>query len=356
MDFLPLVIMVVLVLGIVLALVLRDGGGASEPSTNSRPLYDDTGAGYFNTACVIYDYSGMSEGEFDTICALVEAETIKYHRLFDIYNSYSGIVNLHDINLSAGGEAVTVSRELFDFLAFCKSMYALTLGECNIAMGAVLELWHDCREEASYNGGYGETPDEALLSVAMKHTKMSDLVLSEKDSTVKLLDSEMSLDVGAIGKGYAVEKIAERLEGLGLSGIVLDFGGNLKLIGEKPSGKGWNIGIKDPMDTSSYIRKFEFKATSVVTSGDYERYYISGGKRYHHIIDGKTGYPAKGLSSVSVITKNSGLADALSTALFCVGSAQGAMDMLDDIRANIGADIKAVFVSNDGTVTEYNFK
>ena len=112
------------------------------------------------------------------------------------------------------------------------------------------------------------------LSEAMKHTKMSDLVLSEKDSTVKLLDSEMSLDVGAIGKGYAVEKIAERLEGLGLSGIVLDFGGNLKLIGEKPSGKGWNIGIKDPMDTSSYIRKFEFNCSVCAKFVDHIHQFI----------------------------------------------------------------------------------
>ena len=345
--------MVVLVVGIVLALVLKGDGETSEPQTNSYVLYDEYGGGYFNTACLIYDYSGMSEEKFGLVCNLIEAQTKKYHRLFDIYNSYEGVVNVHDINLSAGGEAIEISKELFDFLEFCKSIHEMTLGECNIAMGAVLSLWHDCREAADLNGGYGELPDEALLAEAMKHTDIDNLVLSEADMTARLLDGAMSLDVGAIAKGYAVEKIAERLESLGFSGIVLDFGGNLRMVGSKPSGKGWVIGIKDPGDTANYIRKFEIKDSSVVTSGDYERYFISGGERYHHIIDGKTGYPSKGFSSVSIITKDSGLADALSTAMFCMGNVERAKAALDNIAAKTGEKIKAVFLDAEGTVVEY---
>ena len=116
--------------------------------------------------------------------------------------------------------------------------------------------------------------------------------------------------------------------------------------------------VTNPFAPSSgnYSYYLKIADTSCVTSGDYERNFTVDGKKYHHIIDKDTLMPSTHFSSVTVYTRDSGLADALSTALFCVGSAQGAMDMLDDIRANIGADIKAVFVSNDGTVTEYNFK
>lgn len=357
LELLPLLLLAILVFGIVLALVFSNDEGDAESEYNSRVLYgelvDGEEVAYFDTVCTIYDYSGMSSSEFASLCDKIETMTKKYHRLFDKYHHYDGVVNIKDINASAGTDALRVSRELFDFLVFCKEMHEMTDGECNIAMGAVLELWHDCREEAKMPGGAAKLPDDKAIAAALLHTDISGLVLSEDDLTVRLSDGEMSLDVGAVAKGYAVERIAEWLEAQGISGVVLDYGGNLRAVGKKPSGDGWRTGIVDPHNTSGYVKKFEIKDVSVVTSGDYERQYVVDGKKYHHIIDKETGYPAVGFSSVTVITKDSGLADALSTALFCLGNEKTAVSMLGRVALETGESIKVVLVDNAGGVTEW---
>ena len=155
----------------------------------------------------------------------------------------------------------------------------------------------------------------------------------------------MSLDVGAIGKGYAVERTAEKLAEAGAEGYVLDVGGNLRIIGTKPSGDGFKMGIKDPFDKDGgYSKILVIADTSGVTSGGYERYFTVDGKKYHHIIDKDTLSPADKFASVTVITPDSGLADALSTALFCMDEAVG-LSLVESL-----GQVEAVWVRNDGSV------
>lgn len=308
-----------------LLLVVAAGlSGCAEKRTASGPR-GKSYFNYFDTVSYVYSYAGDSAEHFDE-CSADTAHLLKeYHELFDIYHEYSGINNLCTVNRLAGGEPVKVDERLIDFLLYAKELYALTDGEMNVMMGAVLSLWHDCRTAASENAANASVPTLEALEEAAKHIDISLLEIDEENSTVRITDKDASLDVGALGKGYATEMAARMLEGREACGYVLNIGGNIRIIGTKPDSTGWVTGIKDPNDPESgeFALTISIADTACVTSGVYERYFVADGVRYHHIIDKDTLYPAEGFSSVTIVTKDSGLADALSTAFFCMDYARG---------------------------------
>lgn len=295
---------------------------------------------YFDTFTTISSYAKEKEADFLANCEAAAALLSHYHKLFDIYNAYDGVNNLYTVNQMAGMSPVEVEQELTDFLLYTKKIHTLTVGETNVAMGAVLSLWHDARETA-LSGGKTALPDGDTLSEASLHTSIDGLVIDETAHTVYLSDSAMSLDVGAIAKGYAVEKVAALLAERGVTGYVLNVGGNLRTIGTKPGGEGWVTGVRDP-ESDGLLARFTVTEASLVTSGNYERYYTVDGKRYHHIIDKDTLFPAHGFSSVTVYAADSGLADALSTALFCMTYEDGTR-LLSSLP-----DAEALWVTEEG--------
>lgn len=300
---------------------------------------------YFDTVSYVYSYAQDSEEQFNERAELVSGVLEKYHRLFDIYHEYTGINNLCTVNRLAGGEPVEVDKELVDFLFYAKELYTATNGEMNIMLGAVLSQWHDCREAAE--NGQARLPDEQELLEAAKHTDISLLEIDEEKLTVRISDELASIDVGALGKGYATERAAQALCAQGITSYVLNIGGNLRIIGTKPDGSGWVTGIRDPQNEGGSIdARLLLANTSCVTSGVYERYFTVDGKRYHHIIDKDTCYPAAYFSSVTVISEDSALADALSTALFCMPLDEG-MEILEGLHA------EALWILPDGE-TEYS--
>ena len=216
-------------------------------------------------------------------------------------------------------------------------------------LGSVLKIWHDVREDAEGDFGYLSpeelpTPDE--LNEAMTHTSIDSLIIDEEAGTVYISDPKASIDVGAIAKGYTVDILAERLIREGAEHVALNIGGNLRTIGLKPDGSLWVSGITNPdkeADDSLKCR-IQIGEVSVVTSGDYERYFISGDKKYHHIIDPETLFPADYFSSVTIITKNSGLADALSTALFCMSYEEG-LALAESLEG-----VEVLWICKDGEV------
>ena len=317
------------------------GEKVKEPETQAKSFYE-----YFDTVSVVFSYKGDSQADFEQNCAEVEKILKEYHQLFDIYYEYAGVNNLKTINKNAGKAPVKVDKKLIDFLLYCKEIYSLTNGETNIAMGAVLKLWHDAREDAEYDPENAYIPSSEMLVNASEHCNIGNLIINEEDGTVYLSDAEMSLDVGAIGKGYAAEMAAQYLIEHGVSSYVLNIGGNIRAIGEKVTGDGWVTGITNPDKTSieSFICKVIIKDISLVTSGDYERYFTVDGQKYHHIIDKDTNMPSCYFSSVSVFAENSGLADALSTALFCMSYDDG-IKLIESIT-----NIDVIWVYPDGTV------
>ena len=279
---------------------------------------------YFDTVSYVYSYAGDPAEQFEDRSAEVSTILLEYHQLFDIYHEYSGITNLCTVNKNAGGEPLKVDRKLIDFLLCAREMYELTDGEMNVMLGAVLRLWHDCREAATENPRNASIPEETALRAAGAHTGIELLEIDEENGTVRIADPLASIDVGALGKGYATERAAEYLESVGAEGYVLNIGGNIRCIGDRPDRSGWKTAIRDPaQDGQGYACKIRIRDTACVTSGVYERYFTVKGQRYHHIIDRDTLYPADYFASLTVVTRDSALADALSTALFCMSAEQG---------------------------------
>jgi len=214
-------------------------------------------------------------------------------------------------------------------------------------MGAVLKVWHKYREEGSEDPTMAKLPEMEVLQEKNKHTDINKLIIDEENSTVYLEDPEMSLDVGAIAKGYATEQVCEYVYEQGFKNGMISVGGNVRTIGEKVGKeKYWNVGIQNPDSESDEKNLYilNLKDKSLVTSGDYERYYTVDGVRYHHIIDPQTLMPSNYFTSVSIITKDSGVADELSTAIFNMPFEEG----LAFIEST--PESEALWVFKDGTM------
>ena len=291
---------------------------------------------YFDTVTTVSGYA-KSQAEFDAASAEILAELGEYHKLFTIYHRFDGMENLCTINELVNGQhrTVTVDKRIIDMLLFAKDMYELTDGRVNIAMGSVLSIWHDYRNEGIKDPAAAKLPPMEKLEAAAEHTDIDCIVIDEENLTVTITDPAMKLDVGAVAKGYAVEMVAKTMEKKALSGYILNVGGNVRAVGEKPDGEGWTVGIEDPAEEVDYVAYLALKNESLVTSGSYQRYYLVNGKRYHHIIDPDTLMPANRYMSVSVLTSDSGMADALSTALFCMTLDEGRalVDSLPEVEA-----------------------
>ena len=298
---------------------------------------------FFDTVSYIYSYAGDSQEDFEARCKAASDILLEYHNLFDIYYEHTGVVNLRTLNLNAGGEAMKVDAKLIDFLLYAKQLYEITNGEMNIMMGSVLSLWHDCREQAGENPAAARIPTEDELNEARLHTDISLLEIDVENSTVRIADPKASIDVGALGKGYATEQAAQYLRSIGAEHYVLNIGGNIRILGYKVDGTGWATGIKNPADTETFLKTITLADTSCVTSGNYERYFTVGGQRYHHIIDKDTLMPSTHFAAVTIITPDSGLADALSTALFAMSYEDG-LKVVEKLE-----NVEVIWITEDGT-------
>lgn len=283
---------------------------------------------YFDTATTIIGYTETKE-EFDLICEDIKSRLNEYHRLFTIYNRYEDLNNLVTINDVTDGEhqVVEVDEKIIDMLVFAKEMYKKTDGKVNIALGSVLSIWHIYRNEGLDNPSVAQLPPMKKLKEANKHTDINDLIIDKEKNTVYLADPLMKLDAGAIAKGYAVEQIGVYLENNGIDGFLLNVGGNIRTVGNAGAeDKMWKAGIENP-DTENeekpYIEYLKIAGESIVTSGSYQRFYVVNGENYHHIIDPETLMPGVNFKSVSVVTGDSGLGDAFSTALFLMSYEDG---------------------------------
>ena len=300
---------------------------------------------YFDTVSYVYSYAGDGTETLDENCEIVGDILSEYHKLFDIYYEYSGINNLCTVNKNAGGEPIEVSPKLIEFLKYAEELYTLTNGKMNIMMGSVLKLWHDERTYAASNPQSAKIPTNEALIEASKYVGFEFLEIDEENNTVRITDKNARIDVGALGKGYATEKAAQALIAKGVEHYVLNIGGNIRIIGTKVNGESWKTGIKNPKNPNyEYSAYLNLADTSCVTSGDYERYFTVDGKKYHHIIDGETNMPAEYFSSITVICKDSGLADALSTALFCMSYEDG-LTLVESIDG-----VGALWIGRDGEV------
>lgn len=305
--------------------------------------YDAQFLDLFDTITSVVGYSKDKE----TFAAYVQElhdELEIYHKLYDIYHEYEGISNIKTINQNAGIQPVKVDGRILDLLEYAIEMDEQTGGKVNIAMGSVLSIWHQYRTEGIDDPENAVLPPMEELRAASKHMDIKDVVIDREASTVYLQDKEMSLDVGAIAKGYATEQICQKMEADGFANALVSVGGNVRAIGVKDDGSLWKVGIQNPnmQNDEKYLHTVYVEDRSLVSSGDYQRYYTVDGKIYHHIINPDTLMPSGQYASVSILCPDSGMADALSTAVFNMDQESG-MALIESLEG-----VEAFWVYHDG--------
>jgi len=303
--------------------------------------------GSFDTVISIIGYA-QSMSTFEEVTAKAQERFHYYHQLFDIYNQYGELHNLWYVNQEAAKAPVQVPSELFSLLQYAKEMYGPSLEMVNIALGTVLAIWHQAREDSELDPERAYLPELAELEAANLHTDLDDLILDADASTVFFQDPFMQLDVGAVAKGYATELVARQLLQGPMPSFAINAGGNVRLGNPPLDGRAnWGVAVQDPdgfalADPNSDVMDTLFlHNTSVVTSGDYQRYYIYQGERYHHIISPDTLMPPQYFRSVTIITEDSGYADLLSTTLFLMPYEEGA-----EFVGNLPG-VDAIWILND---------
>lgn len=245
---------------------------------------------------------------------------------------------LLELNRRAGEEPYQVSPDTYEVLETAREYSELTDGAFDLSIGPLVSLWNIGSEDAA-------VPEEDDIVEAASKVDYSN-VSFEGNNTVYLEEPGMAVDVGAIAKGYAADQAARILVDAGVEHALLDFGGNILTVGNKPDGSDWRIGIQHPEESrNQYLGILEGSDETVVTSGPYERYFVEDGVRYHHILDRDTGYPARnGMLSATIVAEESIKADALSTATFVLGMEE-ARELVTSLE-----QVEAIFVTEEGMV------
>ena len=272
--------------------------------------------------------------------------------IFDAYTAYDDLHNLYYVNRHAAEEPVEIPQPLFELISWCKAAWENGHRDTNIAMGAVLSIWHDYRTAGIAHPESAQLPPMEELMRAREHTDFENVILDPEKSTVFFTDPALTLDIGAVAKGYAADKAAAFLKDV-MPSFLLSLGGNV-YAGEAPlDGRAsWAVGVQDPradalalsLGGTEILDVVDVNRLSVVTSGDYWRYYMVDGERYHHIIDPETLMPSRQVLSVTVVCESSILADFLSTTLFV-------LPFEDGLKAVEGLEgVEAMWVLPDGTI------
>lgn len=324
--------------------------GCKIKSSNEYVKYNGSFFDTFNTLTTVVGYT-KSEKEFTSYLDKIQKQFQKLHKLYDVYNDYDGINNIKTINDNAGIKPVKVDKEIIDLIVFSKDWYKRSDGKTNIAMGSVLKIWHDYREAGKEDPDNAKLPPMEQLQEANKYTDIDKVIVDTGNSTIYLEDKKMSLDVGAVAKGYATELVAKDIISEGFKSGIINAGGNIRVLGKPVDGvrERWGIGIHDPRkaiesEEDTNLDTVFVNDCSVVSSGDYERYYIVNSKVYHHLIDPLTLMPAIYYRAITIITKDSGVADYLSTAAFLMPYDQS-RKFIDSLEG-----VSAIWVMPDGKV------
>lgn len=336
---------------ILLATLLLLSGCGAKQETLTKYSADTLSAG-FDTFITLVGYT-KDQASFDVYFEQLKEEFTYYNALFDKYNTYEDYNSIKAINDNAGKQAVEVEPAVIEMIELAQEYNEITNGQFDITFGPVLEIWHQYRDAGTIANENGETPKLPSITILEEAAACTGFDLIEVDkeaSTVYLTKECASLDVGAIAKGFATEKVAQSLEAAGLTTGIINAGGNVRLIGEKPDASAWTIGVQIPDPTTGgSLGNLKFNESySMVTSGDYQRYFEYEGKKMHHIIDPSTLYPSTYSRSVTVVTPDSGIADALSTTLYTMSYEDG-LALIETLRTQYNLEVGAVWVFDETT-------
>ena len=322
--------------------------------TNQSQDYQKYSYQFFGTFDTIVQVIGYTKNQdtFDTYSSYAYDRYFALHKLYDIYNNYEGINNLKTVNDNAGIAPVKVDSAIIRLITFSIDANRDISQKVNIALGPVLDVWHTYRTDGIENPKSARIPPMDALQEQYMLSDIDNIIIDYDASTVLLKEKGMRLDVGAIAKGYASQMIAQELIDLGFSSFLLSAGGNVKTVG-KPlddNREYWGVGLQNPAyfdDTKANLELIDtafVQDLTVVSSGDYQRFYEVDGIRYHHLIDPHTLMPATYHRAVTIFAEDSGYADFLSTAVFLMpyDTGRNLVEKLDGVDA--------FWVLSDGSV------
>ena len=237
-------------------------------------------------------------------------------RIEAMISSWDATSETSEINRNAGIQPVKVSKELFQLIERAKTISEITDGAFDVSYASMNRIW-------KYDGTMDRMPTDTEIKASINKIGYQKIELNQEEQTVFLQEEGMRIGFGAIGKGYAADKAKELLISKGVKGGIVNASGDLTTWGTRETGEKWMVGITNPMDEDRIFTWFPIVESSVATSGDYQKYIIFKGEKYSHIIDPRTGYPTKGVTSVSIFAKRAELCDALATAIFIMGKDSG---------------------------------
>lgn len=268
----------------------------------------------------------------DTAVEQAFAEIERVERLFSRHLPDSEISAINN----KAGSWVTVSPETVELIQKSLAFGEISSGSFDITVGTLIELW-------DIGGETNSVPTEAEIKSALANINYLDVEIEEQQNLIKIPPGSI-IDLGGIAKGYAIDRAREVLRSAGIEHGMVFAGGDISTIGVKEDGTSWRVGIQDPRQSTSLLGIISLADSTIVTSGDYERFFIQDGVRYHHILDPDTGYPARDVISVTVVADSAADGDALSTAVFVLGRKAG-LELIESITG-----FEAVIVDNDGEV------
>lgn len=272
--------------------------------------------------------------EGNKYCDLAVAEV---KRIENLISDWIPTTQISEINHNAGKKAVKVDREVFDLVERSIKISQITSGAFDISYASMDKIW-------KFDGSMKEMPTAEAIKKSVAKIGYKNIILDPKEQTIFLKNEGMKLGLGGIGQGYIADKIKELLISKGCISGIVNVSGDINTWGKQPDGKLWTVGIVNPMNKNKIFATFPLENSAVETSGSYEKYVIFNGIRYSHIIDPRTGYPAKGIVSVSVFAKQTEIADALATGIFVLGVDVG-LDLVNQLKG-----IECIIVDDKGKI------
>jgi thiamine biosynthesis lipoprotein len=274
-------------------------------------------------------FGPFAEESLEAVCREIE-------RMEELLSRFLPDSDISRVNRTAGSKSEIISLDTYEVVSKAVEFSRNFPGCFDVTIGPLVNLWNSGKSKDAQR-------DEFSINQVLPLVNYRDLTLDPWEMTAGLRNKGQSIDLGGIGKGFTGDQILEIYREYGISSAYSNLGGNVVTLGAKPDGSPWHVGVQHPRQESQLIGSVSVVNQTVVTSGDYQRYFTdSQGKRYHHILNPTTGYPAEsGLISVSVITDTSLVADALSTILFVAGMKKG----LEYLRTV--PQTEAIFVDSD---------
>jgi thiamine biosynthesis lipoprotein len=272
------------------------------------------------------------EGNYFTNLAIDEVKRIE-----NLISDWIPTTQISKVNQNAGIQPVKVDQEVYDLVERAIKISKLTSGAFDISYASMDKIW-------KFDGSMKEMPSEEAIKKSVEKVGYQNIILNPKDTTIFLKNKGMKLGLGGIGQGYIADKIKVLLQVKGCKSGLVNVSGDINTWGKQSDNKSWTIGIVNPMNKNKVFATFPLDDSAVETSGSYEKYVTFNGKRYSHIIDPRTGYPASGIVSVSVFAKQTEIADALATGIFVLGVDVG-LDLINQLKG-----IGCIIVDDKGVI------